>query len=423
MGKNSLLKSTTKKEKASSKKKDEELKAQKTKAAKKAKTPAKTKAAPKAKAAVKAKKTTKAKAAPKKATPKKTTVKAKKTTKAKAAPKKTASKKAAVKARASAKKAAPPRKKKVSVKELVQKKFAAWEPDELFTVSPDKAYLENFTAPPFAAGSEDEVKQIKKLLLKKFDLEEIKTAAEKMPAEKADVAKEAEPEASVTYGPPDDGDTLASDPMGKAGTYLVAVFVVLVSLVIGASIINNNTYSIDAKEGALEIWQGNFSPMGEELLITLPGVQPPETTKDSYSKSDVFPIILNYYVGKSDTLLEVPGMPDFEGIKTYLNKALPFANTNDYAKAVYTRLNNIEVMILQYKAEVAASKATIADLEAAKGHLTEASRLDLDDLRTDLINQKIEAINASIAALEAQQAEVEAETPAQPAETPAQPVE
>ncbi len=235
-----------------------------------------------------------------------------------------------------------------------------------------------------------------------------------MLAEKAGVEKEAEPEVSVTYGPPDNGDTIVSDPMGKATIYLVAVFVVLVSLIIWTSMINNNTYYFDAKEGALEIWQGSFSPMGEELLITLPGAQPPETIKDSYSESDVFPIIFNYYVGKSDMLLEVPGMPDFEGIKTYLNKALPFATTNDNAKVIYTRLNNIEVMILQYKADVAASKATIFDLKTAKGHLTEAARLNLDDLQTDLIDQKIESINASIAALEAQQAEVEAETPAQP---------
>ncbi len=407
MGKNSLLKSTTKKE-AAAKNPDEELEAQNTETAKKAKTPAKTKTA------VKAKKTAKAKAAPKKTAAKKAAAKAKKTVKAKAAPKKTAPKKAAATPKTSVKTVAPAKKKKISVKELLQKKFAVWEPDELFTVSPDKDYLENYTAPPFATGSEDEVKQIKELLLKRFDREETQALAEEMPVDEAGVEEVSEPEVSVTYGPPYDSDTEVSDPMGKATIFLVAVFVVLVSLVIGASMINNNTYYIDAKEGALEIWQGSFSPMGEELLITLPGVQSPETIKDSYSKSDVFPIIFNYYVEKSDTLLEVSGMPDFEGIKADLNKALPFATTNDHAKAVSTRLNAIEGMILQYKADVAASRATISDLETAKGYLTEAARLDLDDLQTDLINQKIESINASIAALEAQQAEVEAETPEQP---------
>lgn len=405
MGKNSLLKSTTKKVEAASNNPDEELKTQDTGTAKKVKTSAK------AKAAVKAKKTAKAKAAPKKAA-----VKAKKTVKAKAAPKKTAPKKAAVKAKASVKKVAPAKKKKVSVKELLQKRFAAWEPDELFTVTPDEDYLENFTAPPLATGSEDKIKQIKELLFKRFDGEETETPTEEIPVVEADVEREAKPEVSVTYGPPDDSDSAVADPMGRATIYLVAVLVVLFSLVIGASMINNNTYYIDAKEGALEIWQGSFSPIGEELLISLPGVPSPEKKKDSYSKSDVFPIIFNYYVEKSDTLLEVSGMPDFEGIKADLNKALPYAITSAHAKAVSTRLNAIEGMILQYKADVAASRGTISDLETAKGYLTEAARLDLDDLHANLINQKIASINASIIALEAEQAEVEAETPAQPVE-------
>lgn len=358
MGKNSLLKSTAKKKKKTT-----------------PKVAAKAKAAPKAKAAAKPKAAPKAKAVPK------------------------------AKAAARAKKPAPKtKKKKVSMKELIHKKFDTWKPDKLYTVSPDEQYLKGFAAPPFASGSEEETRRIKKLLLKKFDIAEIKAAAEKA----------AEPEVSVSYEPPVDTDTTVSDPTEKAMKYLVAALVVLVAIIVGSSMINKTKYYMDANEGALEIWQGRFAPMGEELLITLPGVELPETIKDVYLKKDVFPIIFNYYVEKADTLLEVPGMPDFGGIKNYLNRALSYAVTSASTEAAYNRLNNIELMILLYKADVAASKATISDLKDAKRYLNEAEGLSTDDLQADMINQKIDEVDIMIADLKAK--EVKAKAPATRAE-------
>jgi hypothetical protein len=346
MGKNSLLKSTSKTKKKSPAKK---------------KPAAKAKAAPKAKASPKAKALPKAKKAP--------AAKTKKT-----APKTT--------------------KKKVSVKDLIMKKFDVWKPETLYTVSPDKTASKDFSAPPFFSGSEEENLRIKELLLKKFDLAEIKAVAEKA----------AEPEVSVSYDPPDSGGTITDDPMEKAMKYLAAAFAVLIALVIGTSMINKNKFYIHGTDGALEIWQGRFAPMGEAYLISLPGVQPPDTIKDIYSKAEAFPLIFNYYMEKADTLLTVPGLPDFERIKTYLNKAMAYATTPPANEAVFNRLNNIELMILLYKADVSASKPTLSDLKQAKGYLSEAARLNIDDLKIDLIHQKMEAVDQQIAALKAKQA-------------------
>jgi len=385
MGKNSLLKSTSKKKKTTSKIKDEEVKTKSTK-----------KAAPKTKAVPKAKKPVKAKAAPKAKAPAK-----------KAPPKTKVAVKAKVKTKAPAKKAAP-KKKIVSVKDLVQKKFDTWKPGKIFSISPDEKHLEAFAAPPFVSGTKEETQRIKELLLKKFDMAEIKAAAEKAAAEKV----VAEPEVSVTYGPPDIGETTVSDPMDKAMKYMVVAFVVLVALIIGASMSNNNKYYTNYTDGALEIWQGRFSPMGEKLIITLPGIEPPEKIKDVYSKTEVFPLIFNYYVEKADTLVEVSGIPDLNGIKKYLNIALTYATTKESIKIANARLNNIDLMVLLYKAEVAASKPTISDLENAKGYLAEAAGLDLDDFQIDLINQKTVSINDSITALNKKEAEVKSpETP------------
>jgi hypothetical protein len=401
MGKNSLIKSTTKGKKSAAKKKA----AKKTSA--KAKAVAKTKVAAKKKAAAKTKAAPKPKAAVKKAAPK---------------------------AKVAAKAAPAPAKKPVSVKDLLQKKFPVWKPEKLYSVAPDKGDVKDFSAPPFVSGPEEEQKRVKELLMKTFDMAEIraagekaaaekaaaeKAAAEKAAAEKAAVEKAAEPEVSVSYEPPDSDDTVPSDPMDKALKYVVAAFAVLIALVVGSSMINQGKYYIQSKNGALKIFQGRFAPMGEKLMISLPGVQAPKNIKDVYSKTDVYPIIFNYYVEKADTLLKVPGLPDFEGIKTYINKARPYAITPASKDIVYKRLSNIDLLILLYKADVAASKSTLADLKEAKGYLSEASRLDIDDMQIDLVDQKMDAVDKKIDALKAKQKKVKSPAPAlAPTHTP-----
>ena len=374
----------------------------------------------------------------KKKTKPKAAAKAKGTPKAKPAAKTNAAPKAKKIIAPQAKNPAPKTKKKLPMKELILKKFDTWKPDKLYTVSPDEKYLKGFAAPPFVSGSEQEILRIKELLLKKFDLVEIKAAAEKAAAEKAaaekataekaaaekaaaekaaaeksaaekDAAEKAAAEKAAAEKaaepevpePPVDSDTTVSDPMEKAMKYLVAAVVVLLALIVGSSMINKTKYYMNAKQGALEIWQGRFAPMGEELLITLPGVQIPETIKDVYLKKDVFPIIFNYYVEKADTLLEIPGLPDFEGIKSYLNRALSYAVTSASTEAAFNRLNNIELMILFYKADVASGKATLSDLKDAKHYLDQAAGLGTNDLQAGIITQKIDAVNKQIVTLKA----------------------
>ena len=314
------------------------------------------------------------------------------------------------------------------MKDLLQKKFPVWKPEKLYSVAPEEGDAKDFTAPPFVSGPEAEQKRIKELLLKKYDLAEIKAAAEEAAAEKAAAEKAAaekaaaekaaaEPEVSVSYEPPDSDDTIPSDPMEKGMKYLAAAVAVLIALVVGSSMINQGKYYIHSTDGAIEVFQGSFAPMGEKLLISLPGVQAPEKAKDIYSKTDVYPLIFNYYVEKADTLLKVPGLPDFEGIKKYINKASPYAITPASKEIVFKRLSNIDLMILLYKADVAASKSTISDLKEAKGYLSEASRLDVDDLNLDLIHQKIDVVDKHITTLKAEQKEVKSPAPVPPAKT------
>ncbi|MBW1838086.1 MAG: hypothetical protein JRI99_14335 [Deltaproteobacteria bacterium] len=277
----------------------------------------------------------------------------------------------------------------------------------MFRVDLDEKSLPGYTAPPIISdANEEEAQRLKPLLFKKFDFAAFpaKSAVEK---DADEIRQEPLPTFADTYQPP--GDTQGPDPMERTLKFFLAGFVFLVAIIIGASISNRSNYYVKTVDGAVEIWQGRFAPMGEGLLIALPGATPPETTQAVYSKNEALPLVFNYYIEKADALLGVADMPDFKGIKLYLNKALSFATTENLRNAAYSRLNSIDAMILLYKAAVASSKNTLADFKTALRYLEEASTLKLDETQARLINQKILAVKDLMAALEAKQAAAEAE--------------
>ena len=170
------------------------------------------------------------------------------------------------------------------------------------------------------------------------------------------------------------------------------IFVILIGLVIRASYHNLDRYYLRSAAGAVEIWQGTFSPTGKKRILIMPGVQIPAEIKNVYAKEEVFPLAFNFYTKKADALMEVPGMPDFIGIKSYLNRALSFATTEELRRTAHARINQIDRMILFYKADVAATKGTRAGLEAALNYLDQAAELNPDDIETEIIEKKKAAI-------------------------------
>ncbi len=378
MGKKSLIKSTTKKKTKSAKK--DEVK----------KTAKKAKVAAKAKAAVKAETTAKTKAA----------AKIKKTTTKATAAAKTISKKTVATA-----------KKKVSLKDLILKKFEAWKPAEIFRAAVDEEYLKNFASPPIVSGlSDKEAKRIKKLLLKKRDMATIRAeikketaereAAEKAAAEKAAVEREAAEKAAV------EREAAEKATMKKVIIGLASGFIILVALIFSASSSNNSKYYIKEKAGVLEIWQGRYAPLGEEWMMSLPGVPLPEQINAVYSETEVFPLIFNYYIDKADAISAMSDTPDYVAIKSYLNEALLFATTGDLRKKAYSRLNDIKFNDLMYKAGVAESRGAVSDLDEAIRYLNTASLLKVGAGKSDVVKQKLESIKEQKAEMiEAQVAE------------------
>ena len=98
---------------------------------------------------------------------------------------------------------------------------------------------------------------------------------------------------------------------------------------------------------------------------------------------------------------EESGLPDFEGIKSYLHQAEDYIVSTDMNAAVTTRLNNIERMILLYKADVALSKDTDDALESAIKLLKQAGKLTPSASQSEEITQKIERARARRAELKA----------------------
>jgi len=94
-------------------------------------------------------------------------------------------------------------------------------------------------------------------------------------------------------------------------------------------------------------------------------------------------------------------MPDFEGVKTYLNTAQSYATTSQMEKVVKSRLNAITRMVLLYKAEVAASKDTPEDLKTAISLYKEARGYAVDDGEAARIKRKIEAVDRRLDKLKA----------------------
>ncbi len=166
------------------------------------------------------------------------------------------------------------------------------------------------------------------------------------------------------------------------------VIIILMALVIRVSYDNMAKYYLKSAAGAVEIWQGTFSPGEKKRILIMPGVQMPAKTRDVYTKEDVFPLAFKFYVSKADALMEVPGMPDFVGIKSYLNRALSFATTDDLRQTAHRRINQIVRLILLYKADVAAARGTRNALESALGYLDQAAGLNPDEIETELIQKK-----------------------------------
>jgi hypothetical protein len=308
--------------------------------------------------------------------------------------------------------------------ELIFKKFTDQHPGKTSIAEDHGKKHGQYEAPPFYSTKiQAEIKHFKALLFKKFDLpgpveadeenppvEENSGKSEPVvapaPAEKTALPikptpplKRVAPEQTVVVSYANEKTATPSDPRDNMMKIAVAVFVFLVLIVVGASFSNHGTYHLIMKNGKTEVWQGRFGPMGKILLTTLPDAALTGNIKTSGSKKEIFPFIVAYYLKKADKGLEIAGTPDFKEIRSLLSAATPFAATPDLKKEILIRSNVIDLMSLLYKAQVAASLETAEGFAEALAQLENAKSIETDDIQAEMVARKIQSIERKLADL------------------------
>ena len=255
-----------------------------------------------------------------------------------------------------------------------------------------------------ADRDKEEVERIRKILHQKYSLADLKAAAEKAAAEKAAAEKAAAekavpPEAKVTYEPLPPQIQKESDPVDRGIKILAAGIGFLFLLIIIASTSNSGKYYLKPNKSHLEIWKGDFSPIGESMMVSIPNVPEPEELKEIYTKEEVFPMVFAYYIDQADKLPESDNMPDLNNIKANLEKALDFSLTPEEKSQALIRLNKINQMILIYMADVMADRETIESLEQAMDYLDEANEIEGDQIVAAMIAEKQNKIGKTLSTL------------------------
>ena len=319
--------------------------------------------------------------------------------------------------------------KPLSISELVLKKFDGWHPPQMFIPPADDSPAP--VAPPFVSDADPrEVERITALLFRTFDLkadialyeaeriaaekaeaERIaaeKAEAERIAAEKAEAeriaaeqrkkaikAQQAEiPKVTIT-NLRETSQNKEPEPMNNAVKLAAGGLGLLIMLLLGFSFSNSHNYYLKPVKNGVEIWQGRFAPKGEKRLIALPGVQVSKTLHDVCTQEEVYPVIFKYYLDKADAIISKPGIPDFEGIKHMIALAQPYAITRNLRDEAVLRLNRMEQAMLEYKADIAASKGNAADLKTALDLLDKAKALNIDT-QTGQLDAKIADITARL---------------------------
>ncbi len=325
-------------------------------------------------------------------------------------------KKTSTKTKAPSKKQVPEG-KKPTLESLIQKKFDAWKPEIFYTPPVDTADANQFSAPPFWDDSADH-ETYHKLLFRKYSSADLAKAAQEAEAKakaeaeakaKAEAEAKAKAEAEAKTAATSEQITVPSEPkptpsgssasMNKAFFLLAACLVAIVVPIVIASFMNSMQYTLKTVDGALELWQGSFAPIGKHHVLTMPGAVPPESIQETYGKMEVFPLVCKYYLDRADSVVDATSIPDFEKIRLDLNQAMAYATTKHLREIVYARFDRIDFITLIYKADVAAEMNTPEGYKTAIAFLESASRLELGEPEAEMVKRKLEQFSASLAAI------------------------
>ncbi len=310
---------------------------------------------------------------------------------------KKAAAKSKVKAKSKPKKPAAPKKAKVSIKDLLLRKFdtGVVASKGLYTPKPTTAEIPDSL--PFVTGqSAKETERIKALLLKAFDLEAEPRVKEvpKPVTEEIERPMPPMPPPSVSGG--------GASPVTRAMIIGLCGLAMLITLVIGASFSNNDKFYVKEAHGAVQVWQGKFAPVGSELVMSLDGMKMPSPVHDVYSKEEAYGMVYNHFLSKADALLNEPGWPDFRKVNAYLRQAGAHAPTVELRQRVQHRLNGLNFLVLLHRSDVALASGKMGDLQAAEEHLKKAGTYASADYQRELVERRRVVVEGALAKLATQ---------------------
>ena len=341
--------------------------------------------------------------APKKSVPTKGTKKKDLKKKGKPTTKAVPAKKAA-KPKATGKKATAAKKRKISIKDLLLRKFDTGVVAEMAAPPKAKPAAKIPDAPPFVTGyDKDETKRIRALLSKEFDL----AASPVKEAKKAETVEKAAGPMPDTfkrpkYEPPASVLTGGLNPMAKAIKFGLCGLAMLLVIIVGASMSNRAKFHLKNADGAVQVQRGKFAPSGTELVMSLDGMEMPSPIRDVYSEEEVYAVVSNYFQKKADAALNEPGGPDFAKIKRYLHQATLYAPTKELRDLPQLRLKGMNFLVLLHNADVALTRGTLPDLQAAKAYLGKAGTYASMDYQRKLLGERQAVVDRIIAALKAE---------------------
>ena len=324
----------------------------------------------------------------------------------------------------------------IPVSELLKNTYSPWTPQSVIP-APAKSESNIPDPPPFTEGSPDDIRRIRELLFKKIDLTNIPepiqeqqkpdTTTDVSQKEKIEHMKAEEP---VVEKPPNEekspiptGETVQSDLPDKDDnaetlispepdysdytletkkesqqlisnslTYVFAGIVALFIMLYMSSSSNFSKYYLVEGKSGVEVWQGNFSPMGKSYLLTLMGMELPETAQSSYSQSEMYPLICNFYLDQANEVLSEDNIPNLVQVKEYLEMAHHYA-TEDVQQKIQKRLNGIDFMMFVLRADLAIHKGSENDLEKAREYIEEAEELAEKNYQKDMIKNRLQLID------------------------------
>ena len=127
------------------------------------------------------------------------------------------------------------------------------------------------------------------------------------------------------------------EPENQALKMLIGCIAGVFALLIIASTMNTDNYYLKPAKNALEIWQGDFSPNGKKLIMSIPGATIPEPVKSKYTRAEALLFAFNYYISEADAAAGKKTIKGYDAALKHLKQAAALHNIDKSRKELLAK--------------------------------------------------------------------------------------